>query len=113
MRHHLNPDMDEMDFKKFHFLAAMGVNPHLLPDPMQEIKDREEKKREEKNKEADRIFEEEKEQESREISSELSGENQNNGPRVIVKAQKRNAPCGCGSGKKYKKCCGSTALQQD
>jgi len=26
-------------------------------------------------------------------------------PIVVKKTQKRNEPCGCGSGKKFKKCC--------
>lgn len=29
-------------------------------------------------------------------------------PRVVEKVPGRNDPCSCGSGKKYKKCCGGT-----
>ena len=37
------------------------------------------------------------------------GEAKSSGPVTVAKAPGRNAPCPCGSGRKYKKCCGAVA----
>jgi uncharacterized protein YecA (UPF0149 family) len=44
----------------------------------------------------------------RSVSKVLIGHGVNNEPRVHTKVG-RNDPCPCGSGRKYKKCCGAVA----
>jgi preprotein translocase subunit SecA len=53
------------------------------------------------------IEELEEEQRSRKMVFNLAGdEGQHNEPAKSQKVAGRNDPCPCGSGKKYKKCCG-------
>ena len=62
--------------------------------------------RAQKKESYDSLVKEEKEEKVKNISTNASGEVQKKEPVKVGKKIGRNEPCPCGSGKKYKQCCG-------
>lgn len=65
--------------------------------------------RAEKKEKYDNIVREEKEDKVKNISTNANGEVAKREPIKVEKKIGRNEPCPCGSGKKYKQCCGKNA----
>ena len=62
--------------------------------------------RAEKKEKYDSLVQEESKEKVKNISTNANGENVKREPVKVEKKIGRNEPCPCGSGKKYKNCCG-------